>query len=84
MLPVKAREIVDASAGWAGDRVVLFEGPDRSRWAVVWELRWDSQSDATEFAELYRRARKPAVAVRTAVVQSAQQVRVVIQPAAPE
>jgi len=82
MLPIKAREVVDGSTGWSGDRVVLFESADRSRWAVVWELRWDTPTDATEFAELYRRARRGSANVMTTVLQDSQQVRVVVKPAA--
>jgi hypothetical protein len=37
-----------AAAGWGGDRLALYEGPDDA-WAVVVETAWDSQGDAREF-----------------------------------
>ena len=70
-----AREVADGAAGWAGDRLGLFESEDRSRWAVVWELRWDTEADAREFADLYRRAR--ASTPELSVVQGERAVRVV-------
>jgi hypothetical protein len=38
-----------AAAGWGGDRVGLYRGPNDA-WAVVWETRWDSAAEAQEFA----------------------------------
>jgi hypothetical protein len=38
-----------AAAGWGGDRVGLYVGPDGA-WAVVWLTRWDTPADAREFA----------------------------------
>ena len=43
-----------AAAGWDGDRYVLLE-KDGS-WALVWYTTWDSDSDAEEFVDAYRRA----------------------------
>jgi hypothetical protein len=37
-----------AAAGWGGDRIGLYRGPNES-WAVVWWTDWDSLTDATEF-----------------------------------
>jgi hypothetical protein len=37
-----------AAAGWGGDRLALYEGPDGA-WAVVVETAWDTDQDATEF-----------------------------------
>jgi hypothetical protein len=39
---------VQAAAGWGGDRVGLYRGPNES-WAVVWLTGWDTLTDATEF-----------------------------------
>jgi hypothetical protein len=39
-----------AAAGWGGDRLAVYEGPDDT-WAVVLDTRWDSARDATEFAD---------------------------------
>jgi hypothetical protein len=38
-----------ASAGWGGDRLVLLEGPALAHVMLV-DTRWDSRSDAAEFA----------------------------------
>jgi hypothetical protein len=42
-----------AAAGWGGDRVASYEGPD-ARWGIAWESHWDSQTDAAEFAAAAR------------------------------
>jgi hypothetical protein len=42
-----------AAAGWGGDRVASYEGPD-GRWGVAWESRWDTATDASEFAAAAR------------------------------
>ncbi len=39
-----------ATAGWGGDRLAFYDGPDDA-WAVVVDTRWDSARDATEFAD---------------------------------
>jgi len=39
----------DAAAGWGGDRLVLFTGPNGAT-AVVLETEWDTAADALEFA----------------------------------
>lgn len=44
-----------AAAGWGGDRVGLYRGPDDA-WAVVWVTRWDGETDADEFAAAARSA----------------------------
>ena len=46
----EAAPAADAAAGWGGDRVGLYRGPD-DRWALVWITRWDSGADADEFRE---------------------------------
>lgn len=38
----------DAAAGWGGDRVASYGGPD-GQWAIVWETAWDTEADASEF-----------------------------------
>ena len=39
-----------AAAGWGGDRLAVYNGPDDA-WAVVVDTRWDNARDATEFAD---------------------------------
>jgi hypothetical protein len=39
----------EAAAGWAGDRVVLLEGPEGA-WLVAWQTAWDTPADADAFA----------------------------------
>jgi hypothetical protein len=41
-----------AAAGWDGDQYVAFEGPDESL-GLVWLSTWDSEDEASEFAESY-------------------------------
>ena len=36
-----------AAAGWGGDRLTVYRGPDDQS-LLVWELRWDSMDDAAE------------------------------------
>jgi len=38
----------ESAAGWGGDRVGLYRGPD-AEWALVWITRWDSPAEALEF-----------------------------------
>ena len=46
---VKSGVAADATAGWGGDRVALFEGPSGA-WGAVVQTAWDSEADAEEFA----------------------------------
>ena len=39
----------NAAAGWGGDRLVSLDGPD-GRWAIVWQTKWDTPEDVTQFA----------------------------------
>jgi hypothetical protein len=47
---VPAADVSPAAAGWGGDRLAVMEGPDGA-WAVVLDTTWDSEKDATEFAD---------------------------------
>lgn len=38
----------EVAAGWAGDRLKMFENGD-GRWAVLWRTVWDTPGDADEF-----------------------------------
>jgi hypothetical protein len=38
----------EAAAGWGGDRLVTFDGPDGA-WALAWQLAWDTPDDMGEF-----------------------------------
>jgi hypothetical protein len=40
----------DAAAGWGGDRVVVLEGPNGA-WAIALVTEWDTEAEATEFAD---------------------------------
>ncbi len=42
-----------ATDGWEGDTVLAYRGPE-NRTGHVWELAWESERDATEFADAYR------------------------------
>jgi len=44
-----AKGAAAAAAGWGGDRVTMYEGPDGA-WLIVWSTTWDTREDATEFA----------------------------------
>jgi hypothetical protein len=46
-------EAATASAGWDGDRIVSWFSKD-GQVAFVWASVWDSERDATEFADVYR------------------------------
>ena len=48
-------EATEAAAGWGGDRLAVMEGPDGA-WAVVLDTTWDSEKDATEFADAAHKA----------------------------
>lgn len=44
-----------ATEGWAGDAFVAYhDADDRNRTGHVWELAWESEADAVEFADAYR------------------------------
>ena len=47
-LGVRADEATDAAAGWGGDALAVARGPD-GRWAMAWQLAWDSRRDAEQF-----------------------------------
>ena len=41
-------DALDAAAGWGGDRIGLYEGPDGA-WAVLLMTEWDTVPDAAAF-----------------------------------
>jgi len=43
------KDAAAAAAGWGGDRVTMYEGPDGA-WLIVWSTAWDTPADAAEFA----------------------------------
>ncbi|WP_327051000.1 Hvo_1808 family surface protein [Halomicrococcus gelatinilyticus] len=49
--------VSEPSAGWDGDRIAVYTNPGtpRGETGYVFETRWDSPQDATEFADAYRR-----------------------------
>ena len=52
---LRDRQLADnAAAGWAGDRYRLLDGPDGE--SLEWISRWDSESDARDFAAAVQRA----------------------------
>jgi hypothetical protein len=49
---VSKADAAQAVAGWGGDRVAVYSGPDGA-FSLAWRLAWDSPADATEFADAY-------------------------------
>ena len=47
---VASGDATAAAAGWGGDRLAVVEGPDGA-WGVVIDTVWDTEKDATEFAD---------------------------------
>jgi hypothetical protein len=47
-MPSEPTQWQAAAAGWGGDRLEMYEGPD-GRWAIIWVTAWDSAADAGEF-----------------------------------
>lgn len=43
------KDAAAAAAGWGGDRVAMYEGPDGA-WLIVWSTAWDTSADGAEFA----------------------------------
>jgi hypothetical protein len=39
----------EAAAGWGGDRVAMYEGPNGA-WLIAWSTAWDSAADAQQFS----------------------------------
>ena len=44
-------DATDAAAGWGGDRLALYDGPDGA-WAVVVETAWDTEDDQAQFVNV--------------------------------
>ncbi|MFI5254354.1 MAG: hypothetical protein ACHQ15_02695 [Candidatus Limnocylindrales bacterium] len=44
-----------AAAGWGGDRLTMYEGPNGA-WLIVWSTAWDSPADALQFETAARAA----------------------------
>jgi len=54
--PGQRATAAQSAAGWANDRVVVFErgeSPELRR-ALIWSTEWDTEKDAQEFATSYR------------------------------
>lgn len=45
-------DTAQAAAGWGGDRLAVASGPGGA-FALAWRLRWDSPTDADQFARAY-------------------------------
>jgi len=52
---VTGADATSANDGWGGDRLAVMEGPDGA-WAVVLDTTWDTEKDATEFADAAQKA----------------------------
>jgi len=50
-----AAEAESAAAGWDGDRYAVFKRKDSKATLLLLRTRWDSEKEAGEFADLYRR-----------------------------
>jgi len=48
-------DAVDAAAGWDGDRYAVFKRKDSDATLLLLYTRWDTDKDASEFADAYRR-----------------------------
>lgn len=46
-------EAEEAASGWGGDQYILMSNPDHGR-LLLWEIRFDSGSDADQFLETFR------------------------------
>ncbi len=51
-----AENSAEAAAGWGGDRVVVLGGTGAEGRTVVWKTHWDTEADAKEFEEAYRKS----------------------------
>jgi hypothetical protein len=51
-----AAEAEAAAAGWGGDRYAVFKRKDSDATLLLLRTSWDTESDAREFADVYRRA----------------------------
>ena len=49
---VSKADAEQAAAGWGGDRVAVYSGPNGA-FSLAWRLTWDGAADATEFADAY-------------------------------
>jgi hypothetical protein len=49
---VSQPDAAKAVAGWGGDRVAVYSGPDGA-FSLAWRLAWDTPADAAEFAVAY-------------------------------
>lgn len=47
-LPAGEWPHAEVAAGWGGDRMYMWEGPDTA-WAIGWMTAWDTPTDADEF-----------------------------------
>lgn len=50
---VSPREATTASAGWNGDKLMIYHQPQTDELAWVWGLAWDSSQENVEFADIY-------------------------------
>ena len=48
---VRSADATAAAAGWGGDRLAVVEGPERCAGASCIDTTWDTEKDATEFAD---------------------------------
>ena len=56
MFEADKNKVVEASAGWGGDKLVVLEnGAVRT---ILWRTAWDTARDADEFFEIYAAALK--------------------------
>ena len=74
---VAAADATAAAAGWGGDRLAVMEGPDGA-WAVVIDTTWDSEKDATEFADAAHTAVEASPYKAQISTPSAQRVTILI------
>jgi hypothetical protein len=74
---VTGADATSATEGWGGDRLAVMEGPDGA-WAVVLHTTWDTEKDATEFADAAQKAIEKSPHKGQISTPSAKDVTIVI------
>ena len=75
-----AAEAESAAAGWNGDRYAVFKRKDSNSTLLLLRTSWDSEAEAKEFADAYRRVlavKYPGASVPPQLLQEGAEVYVV-------
>lgn len=65
-----AKSVNSAAAGWGGDRYVVYYNSKDDVTSLVWYTLWDTERDAREFAQAYRKLESVGVTRNNAVTRS--------------